>query len=69
MTAEERAAFYWLEHLSPAQRLEQFRPAAVPLLGFDEENRLGAFATLKDDHEGDRAHCAACKDPNAVVVA
>lgn len=69
MTAEERAAVDWLEHLSPAQRVEHFRPTAVPLLGFDEENRIGAFATLKDDHEGDRAYCVACKDPSAVVVA
>lgn len=69
MTAEERAAFEWLENLTPAQRLEHFRPAAVPLIGFDEENRIGFVATLKDDHEGDRAYCAACKDPSAVVVA
>lgn len=69
MTAEERAAIDWLENLSRAERSEYFMPAAVPLIGFKDEDRLGAFATLKDDHEGDQAHCVACNDPNAVVVA
>lgn len=69
MTAEERAAINWLEGLSPAERGEYFHPAITPIVGFDEGDRIGFVATLKDDHEGNRAYCAACKDPSAVVVA
>lgn len=70
MTAEERAAIHWLENLSPDQRIEHFQPTAAPIVGyFDSATLFAGLATLKDDHEGDHAHCVACKDPNAVVVA
>lgn len=70
MTAEERAAIHWLENLTPAQRIEHFRPTATPIVGyFDSAALFAGLATLKNDHEGDLACCPACKDPNAVVVA
>lgn len=65
MTAEERAAVDWLEGLTPAQRLERFRPIAAPIVGyFDSAVLFAGLATLKDDHD-----CVACEDPDAVVVA
>ncbi|QMP84413.1 hypothetical protein HUN42_00035 [Streptomyces phage Dagobah] len=69
MTAEETAAVEWLENLSPAERRERFLPAAVAMMGCEPEDRIATFATLKDDHEVDRAHCWYCEDPNTVVVA
>lgn len=69
MTDEEKAAVEWLENLTPAERRERFLPAAVTMMGYEPEDRIATFATLKDDHEVDRAYCRYCKDPNTVVVA
>jgi hypothetical protein len=69
MTAEERAAVEWLEGLTPIQRANRFHAAVSPIIGYDSAFLFAGLATLKDDHEDDRAHCVACKDPSAVVVA
>lgn len=66
---EREAAIDWLENLTARQRRELFAPAAVCMIGYDEEDRVGFVATLKNDHEGDLAYCPHCKDPNAIVVA
>ena len=69
MTAEERSAVEWLEGLDEDRRREYFTPAATAMIGYDPEDCVSTFATIKDDHEGDLEYCVACKDPNAVVVA
>ena len=70
MTMTEReAAIEWLENLTPSQRVERFRPAAVPPIEYlDSAILFVGLATVKDDHESDQVYCA-CNDPHAVMIA
>ncbi len=64
---EREAAVEWLEGLTRSQHREHFLPAAVVMIGYEDDS-IGTLASLKDDHEGTVEYCRWCKDPGLVVV-